>query len=195
MRKLPSLLLAALYLLMIVVVRANAQAQKNPVVALDTTLGTIRVELYPDKAPTTVKNFLNYVQGKHYDGLLFHRVVPGFMIQGGGLYADLSEKPAGATIKNEAVNGLKNERGTLAMARRNAPDSADAQFFINVKDNAFLNHRDETPAGFGYAVFGRVIQGMDVVDKIVAVPTTKKGPHENVPAEPIVIRSVRVVEP
>jgi cyclophilin family peptidyl-prolyl cis-trans isomerase len=163
-------------------------------VALDTTLGTIRVELYPAQAPITVKNFLNYVQGKHYDGLLFHRAVPGLIVQGGGLFADLSEKPAGATIKNEAGNGLKNERGTLAMARRNTPDSADAQFFINVKDNAFLDHKDETATGFGYAVFGKVIEGMDVVDKIVAVPTTKKGPHENVPNDPVVIHSVRLVD-
>jgi cyclophilin family peptidyl-prolyl cis-trans isomerase len=126
--------------------------------------------------------------------LLFHRVIPGFMIQGGGLYADMSDKPAHPPIKNEAGNGLKNDRGTLALARRQPPDSGDAQFFINVKDNAFLNHRDETPAGFGYAVFGKVVQGMEVVDKIVAVSTTTRGAFQNVPTEPIVIRSIRVVE-
>jgi peptidyl-prolyl cis-trans isomerase A (cyclophilin A) len=174
--------------------RAEAQAKRNPVVVIDTTLGAIRVELYPDKAPISVKNFLSYIEEKHYDGLLFHRVVPGFMIQGGGLYADLNEKPANPTIKNEAGNGLKNDRGTLAMARRQPVDSANAQFFINVKDNAFLNHKDETPAGFGYAVFGKVVQGMDVVDKIVAVPATTKGPFQNVPTDPIVIRSVRLID-
>jgi cyclophilin family peptidyl-prolyl cis-trans isomerase len=174
---------------------AAAAGRGNPVVALDTTLGTIRIELFPEQAPMSVKNFLNYVQGRHYDGLLFHRVTPGLIVQGGGLFADMSEKPAGATIKNEAGNGLKNERGTVAMARRNAPDSADAQFFINLKDNAFLNHRDDTPAAFGYAVFGRVIGGMEVVDKMATLPTTTKAPFDNVPTEPVVIRSARVVEP
>jgi cyclophilin family peptidyl-prolyl cis-trans isomerase len=176
-------------------VRAAAPAaKKNPVVVLETTLGTIQVELYPDKAPVTVRNFLGYVRAKHYDGLLFHRVIPNFMIQGGGLFADMSEKQAGPPIKNEAGNGLKNDRGTLAMARTQVVDSATSQFFINAKDNDFLNHRDETAAGFGYAVFGKVIQGIEVVDKIVAVPTVTKGRFENVPADPVVIRSARILE-
>jgi cyclophilin family peptidyl-prolyl cis-trans isomerase len=173
---------------------AAPAVKKNPVVVLETTLGTIQIELYPDKAPVTVRNFLAYVSAKHYDGLLFHRVIPNFMIQGGGLFADMSEKPAGPSIKNEAGNGLKNDRGTLAMARTQVVDSATAQFFINVADNAFLNHRDETARGFGYAAFGKVIQGMEVVDKIVAVPTVTKGRFENVPADPVVIRSARIVE-
>jgi cyclophilin family peptidyl-prolyl cis-trans isomerase len=173
---------------------AAPAAKKNPVVVMETTLGTIQIELYPDKAPVSVRNFLGYVRAKHYDGLLFHRVIPGFMIQGGGLFADMSEKPAGPPIKNEAVNGLKNDRGTIAMARTQAVDSATSQFFINVKDNDFLNHRDEAGRGFGYAVFGRVIQGMDVVDKIVAVLTLTKGGFQNVPADPVVIRLARILE-
>ena len=173
---------------------AAPAAKKNPVVAMETTLGTIQIELYPDAAPATVRNFLGYVRAKHYDGLLFHRVIPGFMIQGGGLFADMSEKPVGPPIKNEAGNGLKNDRGAVAMARTQVVDSATAQFFINVKNNDFLNHRDETAAGFGYAVFGKVIQGMEVVDKIAAVPTLTKGRFENVPADPVVIRSARILE-
>ena len=173
---------------------AAPAAKKNPVVVMETTLGTIQIELYPDAAPATVRNFLGYVRAKHYDGLLFHRVIPGFMIQGGGLFADMSEKPVGPPIKNEAGSALKNDRGAVAMARTQVVDSATAQFFINVKNNDFLNHRDETAAGFGYAVFGKVIQGMEVVDKIAAVPTLTKGRSENVPADPVVIRSARILE-
>jgi cyclophilin family peptidyl-prolyl cis-trans isomerase len=176
------------------VMAAAPAVTKNPVVVLETTLGTIQIELYPDKAPATVRNFLGYVRAKHYDGLLFHRVIPNFMIQGGGLFADMSEKPTGPAIKNEAGNGLKNDRGTLAMARTQVVDSATSQFFINVADNAFLNHRDETAPGFGYAVFGKVTQGMEVVDKIVAVPTVTKCRFENVPTDPVVIRSARILE-
>lgn len=167
---------------------------KNPMILMATSMGDIKIELYEDKAPVTVKNFLGYVNDKFYDGTIFHRVIPGFMIQGGGFDKDMKEKPTKASIKNEAGNGLKNDTGTLAMARTNVVDSATAQFFINVKDNAFLNHRDESPAGFGYAVFGKVVDGMDVVQKIEHVQTTKKGMYADVPVEPVVIKSVTVVK-
>jgi cyclophilin family peptidyl-prolyl cis-trans isomerase len=171
---------------------ARAADAKKPVVVLETTLGTIQLELDAEKAPVTVKNFLDYANAGHYNGLIFHRVIPGFMIQGGGLTPDMEERKTKAPIKNEAGNGLKNERGTIAMARTSVVDSATSQFFINVADNDFLNHRDETAAGFGYAVFGKVTKGMDVVDKIVAVKTGTRGFHQNVPLEPIVIKSAKV---
>ena len=167
---------------------------KNPMVLISTSLGDITVELNADKAPITVKNFLGYVNDKFYDGTVFHRVIPGFMIQGGGMDKDLKEKSTKSPIKNEAGNGLKNEVGTIAMARTNVVDSATAQFFINVKDNTFLNHRDESQAGFGYAVFGKVVSGMDVVQKIEHVATTSKGPYQDVPAEPVIIKSVTLVK-
>jgi cyclophilin family peptidyl-prolyl cis-trans isomerase len=167
---------------------------KNPMVLISTSLGDIKVELYEDTAPITVKNFLTYVNDGFYNGTIFHRVIPNFMIQGGGLDKDMNQKPTKAAIKNEAANGLKNEVGTIAMARTGVVDSATAQFFINTKDNTFLNHRDETPAGFGYAVFGKVVSGMDVVQKIEKVQTTNKGPHQNVPVEPVVIKSITVVK-
>jgi peptidyl-prolyl cis-trans isomerase A (cyclophilin A) len=166
----------------------------NPVVVLETSKGTIKARLDEEKAPITVANFLNYVRSGHYDGTIFHRVIPNFMVQGGGMTEDMREKRGSNPIKNEAGNGLRNERGTLAMARTGVVDSATAQFFINLKNNEFLNHQDETSRGFGYAVFGEVIEGMDVVDKIVLTPTTTKGGHENVPREPITITSVRVEE-
>jgi peptidyl-prolyl cis-trans isomerase A (cyclophilin A) len=166
---------------------------KHPSVVMKTSLGEITVELYPDKAPITVKNFLDYVEAKQYDGTIFHRVIPQFMIQGGGLGPDMQQKPSKPPIKNEAGNGLKNTTGTIAMARTGVVDSATAQFFINVRDNTALDHRDETPAGFGYAVFGKVTGGMDVVKKIENVATTSKPPHQNVPVTPVVIESVRVV--
>jgi cyclophilin family peptidyl-prolyl cis-trans isomerase len=165
-------------------------ADKNPVVIMDTSLGTIKIELYPDKAPITVKNFLGYVDDKFYDGTIFHRVIPDFMIQGGGMEPGLKEKKTKDPIKNESDNGLENKRGTIAMARTNRPDSATSQFFINVKDNAFLdraNSRDRV----GYCVFGKVIDGMDVVDKIKAVETGNRGGHQNVPTQDVVIKSVR----
>ena len=165
---------------------------KHPSVVMKTSLGEITVELYPDKAPITVKNFLDYVEGKQYDGTIFHRVIPQFMIQGGGFGPDMQQKPTKAPIKNEAGNGLKNTTGTIAMARTGVVDSATAQFFINVRDNTALDHRDDTPAGFGYAVFGRVTGGMDIVKKIENVATTSKPPHQNVPVTPVVIESVRV---
>ena len=158
-------------------------------VKLHTNQGAITIELDADKAPKTVENFLAYAKKGHYDGTIFHRVKPRFMIQGGGMDAQMHERPTRPPIKNEASNGLSNRRGTLAMARMNDPDSATAQFFINVVDNAFLDYR---PGSAGYAVFGEVTQGMDVVDRIVAVPTTSKGPHENVPLTPVVIKSARV---
>lgn len=167
---------------------------KNPMVLISTSLGDIKVELYEDKAPATVKNFLAYVNDKFYDGLVFHRVIPGFMIQAGGMDKDLKEKPTKPPIKNEAGNGLKNETGTTAMARTSVVDSATAQFFINVKDNDFLNHKDDSPGGYGYAVFGKVVDGMDVVHKIEQVKTANKGMHQNVPVEPVVIKSITLVK-
>lgn len=160
-------------------------------VVMETSKGTIEIELDGEKAPISTQNFLKYVDGKHYDGTIFHRVIPGFMIQGGGMDEKMNEKKSGEPIKNEAGNGLKNMRGTLAMARTNVVDSATAQFFINTVDNDFLNHRDTSPRGFGYAVFGKVTKGMDVVDQIAGVKTSTKGMHENVPVEPVVIKSVK----
>jgi len=162
---------------------AAGQPAVHPHVTLDTSMGKIVLELYPDKAPKTVANFLAYVKAHHYDGTIFHRVIPGFMIQGGGFTPDMTEKPTKPPGKNESSNGLSNERGTIAMARTQAVDSATAQFFINVKDNQGLDY----PKNGGYAVFGKVIEGMDVADKIVAVPTTTKGPYSDVPREPIKI--------
>jgi peptidyl-prolyl cis-trans isomerase A (cyclophilin A) len=166
-----------------VVAHGAAFAQK---VRLATSMGDIVVELDAQKAPKTVANFLSYVKSGHYNGTIFHRVIDNFMIQGGGMLPDMSEKAVGAPIPLESRNGLANKRGTLAMARTMVPDSATAQFFINVRDNDFLdqpNSRD----GNGYAVFGKVIEGMDVVDKIKTVPTGNKGPHQNVPAQPVTI--------
>ena len=163
---------------------APALAQK---VRLATSLGDIVVELDQAKAPKTVDNFLQYVNAGHYDGTVFHRVIDNFMIQGGGMKADMSEMPTRAPIPLESRNGLTNLRGTLAMARTMDPNSATAQFFINLKDNAFLDQANSRD-GNGYAVFGKVVAGMDVVDKIKAVPTGSKGPHQNVPLEPVTIK-------
>ncbi|HYV57144.1 MAG TPA: peptidylprolyl isomerase [Candidatus Nitrosopolaris sp.] len=173
----------------------SAGGKGNPMVVLSTSLGDIKVELYPDKAPVTVQNFLDYVKAGYYNGTIFHRVIPGFMIQGGGMTEDMKDKREGqkAAIKNESTNGLKNDTGTLAMARTSVPDSATSQFFINVKDNAFLN-KDNAPDKVGYAVFGKVVEGMDVVKKIEQVNTTTKGPHQNVPVDAVVIKSAKVVE-
>jgi cyclophilin family peptidyl-prolyl cis-trans isomerase len=165
-----------------------------PVVILDTSLGTIRIQLDSERAPVSTENFLEYVRAGHYDGTIFHRVIPGFMVQGGGMSPEMKEKGNRAPIRNEAGNGLKNDRGTVAMARTQVVDSATSQFFINVADNEFLNHRDQTARGYGYAVFGKVIEGMDVADKIVAVPRGRKGMHDDVPNEPVTIRSARVEE-
>jgi cyclophilin family peptidyl-prolyl cis-trans isomerase len=160
-------------------------------ITIDTSRGAIDAELYPDKAPLSVKNFVGYVKKKHYDGTIFHRVIPTFMIQGGGFTPDMKEKPTDPPIKNEGGNGLKNDRGTLAMARTSEPDSATSQFFINVKDNGFLN-RAESPDGVGYAVFGKVLKGMDVVDQIKDVPTAEKNGMGDVPVEPVLIKSIKI---
>jgi len=167
-------------------------AEKNPVVLLTTNKGNIRIELDAEKAPITTKNFLDYVNERHYDGLIFHRVIAGFMIQGGGMDATMKEKKGKAPIKNEAANGLKNDLGTIAMARTNVVDSATSQFFINLKNNDFLNHRSSAPAEYGYAVFGQVIEGMDVVHGIAQLKTGSKGHHDDVPVEAVVIDSVTV---
>lgn len=164
-------------------------------VLLETSHGNIKIELYPEKAPITVENFLKYVKEGHYDGTIFHRVIRDFMIQGGGFTEKMSEKKtAHPPIKNEAGNGLKNERGAVAMARTNVVDSATAQFFINAVNNDFLNHVNETPRGYGYAVFGKVVSGMEVVDKIRSVPTGSHGMFDDVPKEPVVIRKALVVQ-
>ncbi|MDE2048869.1 MAG: peptidyl-prolyl cis-trans isomerase [Betaproteobacteria bacterium] len=207
MNKLLRVPLAALGLALALVAHAAGAAPVK--VLIKTSMGDIHAELEPDKAPVTVKNFLDYVKAGHYNGTIFHRVINGFMIQGGGYTPTFSEKPVRPPIKLESNNGLSNLRGTLAMARTNAPDSASSQFFINVVDNHFLDYRkfDEQttvstprgerviPAGTvnnGYAVFGKVTQGMDVVDKIKAVPTTSKGMMQNVPVEPVVIESISI---
>ncbi len=159
---------------------------------METSLGTITLELDADKAPETVGNFAEYAKSGHYDGTIFHRVIDGFMIQGGGFTKSMDQKPTRAPIRNEAMNGLKNARGTIAMARTMVVDSATSQFFINLVDNDFLDFSSPTPQGFGYAVFGRVTDGMDVVDAIAKVKTGFRGPHQNVPEEAVVIRKVTV---
>ncbi len=167
----------------------------NPVVKLFTNLGSIELELYPHKAPVTVKNFLGYVNTGFYNGTIFHRVIPGFMIQGGGFKAGMKEKSTRGPIRNEADNGLKNLTGTVAMARTSDPHSATAQFFINVADNHFLDHTADTPSGWGYAVFGRVLKGMDVVRKISQVPTSYVGSYQNVPVKDVVIERAELIKP
>ncbi|MBM3458411.1 MAG: peptidyl-prolyl cis-trans isomerase [Armatimonadetes bacterium] len=168
---------------------ANETAVGNPRVALRTNLGEIVVELDRERAPITTENFLQYVRDKHYDGVIFHRVIPNFMIQGGGMNPGMQERRTRKSIQNEAGNGLRNDRGTIAMARTSVVDSATDQFFINLKDNGFLNHRDRSSEGFGYAVFGAVVEGMEVVDAIARVPTGRAGAHENVPRTAVVIET------
>lgn len=163
----------------------------NPVAVIETSEGTIKVELWADRAPITVKNFLSYVDDGFYDGTVFHRVISDFMIQGGGLSPDMKEKKTRDPIKNEANPELKNDRGTIAMARTSLVHSATAQFFINVEDNVFLNQKNTTPMGFGYAVFGKVIEGMDVVDQIRNVKTGSFGQFQDVPVKPVVIVSAK----
>ncbi len=168
-------------------------AQDNPVVIMETTLGNVTIELLPDAAPTTVENFLRYANDGFFAGTVFHRVIPGFMIQGGGLRPDLTEKTTRPPIRNEADNGLSNARGTISMARTSVVDSATAQFFINTVDNGrSLDHRGTSPRDYGYAVFGRVTAGMDVVDAISGVSTGRQGPHQNVPVRPVLINAVTV---
>ena len=161
-------------------------------VTMETNKGTITLELDADKAPESVANFIAYARAGHYDGTIFHRVIPGFMIQGGGFGTDMQQKPTNPPIKHEANNGLKNDKGTVAMARTNIPDSATSQFFINVKDNAFLNHTAPTQQGWGYTVFGRVTDGMDVVALIEGVPTANKGGQQDVPVDDVIIEKVTV---
>lgn len=165
----------------------DKKAVENPQVILETSSGKIILELYPDRAPETVKNFIAYIDSEFYDDTVFHRVIPNFMIQGGGLTADMKPKLTQVPIKNEADNGLKNDRGTIAMARTADPGSATAQFFINSVNNEFLNHKSKDSQGWGYAVFGRVIEGMDVVDAIAGVETGTRGAYRDVPIEPVVI--------
>ena len=161
-------------------------------VTMETSVGTITLELDGEKSPKTVANFVKYADDGFYDGTIFHRVIDGFMIQGGGFTRDMNQKQTREAIPNEAANGLKNRRGTIAMARTMVPDSATSQFFINLVDNDFLDFRSETPQGYGYAVFGEVTDGMDVVDAIAKVKTGFAGPHQNVPEEAVVIRRVTV---
>ena len=163
-------------------------------IRLTTTMGNIDIELDFDKAPKSAANFQQYVEDGHFDGTIFHRVIDGFMIQGGGMLPDMSQKETRAPIENEADNGLKNVKGSLSMARTNDPHSASSQFFINVADNAFLDHTSPTPQGWGYAVFGKVVDGMDVVEKIKGVPTGSRSGHQDVPNEDIVIEKAEVID-
>ena len=170
-----------------------AEVPKRPQAVLETSKGKIVIELYSDKAPVTVKNFISYAKAGFYNGTVFHRVIPGFMIQGGGFPPDMGRKETNAPIKNEADNGLKNERGTVAMARTPDPHSATAQFFINLVNNEPLNHTGKD--NWGYAVFGKVVTGMEAVDSIAKVQTGTRGPHRDVPVEPVIIQKVEIVEP
>ena len=172
---------------------ANLKGSAPMKVKLTTSMGAITVELNKEKAPVSTENFVKYVEAGHYNGTIFHRVIDGFMVQGGGFTKDMQQKPVQAPIKNEAANGLKNDMYTLAMARTGVRDSATAQFFINVKQNDFLNYRDESPQGWGYAVFGKVVEGQDVVDKIRKVATGNAGMHQNVPLEPVVIEKAECI--
>ncbi len=168
-------------------------SKTNPVVLLKTSMGDIKIELYPEKAPETVANFLQYVKEGHFKNTIFHRVIPDFMIQGGGFTKDMKQKPTRAAIKNEADNGLKNLKGTIAMARTSDMNSATAQFFINTVDNSFLDFKDKTSRGYGYCVFGKVIDGIKVVEKMEEVSTSTQGAHQNVPEEPIEILDATLV--
>ncbi len=166
-------------------------AQDNPIVVMETSTGTVTIELWADKAPISVANFLRYADAGFYDGLIFHRVIPGFMVQGGGFNEDMVQQSPFESIKNEASAAVPNKRGTLSMARTNVIDSATSQFFINLVDNDFLNHTDDTPRGFGYAVFGEVIGGMEAVDQMATAETGNARGHQNVPVEPITMISVK----
>ena len=182
-----------LLLALAALVSASQALAADPRVELKTNRGAIVLELYPEKAPKTVANFLQYVKDGHYTGTTFHRVIDGFMIQGGGFDQDMRQKPARPPVPNEAGNGLKNDVGTIAMARTPDPHSATAQFFINLKGNDFLNYKEPTPQGYGYTVFGKVVSGMDIVERIAKSPTGNAGPHQNVPREPVVIESASVL--
>jgi cyclophilin family peptidyl-prolyl cis-trans isomerase len=183
-----------LCLLLIALLTTPVALAANPKVELKTTLGTMVIELYPENAPKTVENFVQYVKDGFYDGTIFHRVIPGFMAQGGGFTANLQQKPTRPAIRNEAGNGLRNATGTVAMARTADPHSATAQFFINVAENDFLDFKSPDDKGYGYTVFGRVTTGMDVVQKMIQAPTASVGPHQNVPRQPIVIERARLLD-
>ena len=190
MKRLTVLIGAMAALIALAVGMAGAQTKKvNPVVVLETSKGNIEIELNPDKAPITVSNFLWYVDNKFFDGLIFHRVIAGFMVQGGGFTPEMSQKSGKPAIENEAGNGLTNDKYTIAMARTNVVNSATSQFFINVADNAFLNHKNETPQGFGYCVFGKVVKGTEVVDAIGKVKTGTKNGMNDVPVETVSIKT------
>ena len=179
---------------MLIMTHAESAEAKNPKVKLSTSMGDIEVELFADKAPKSVANFMAYVKSGHYDGTVFHRVISGFMVQGGGFDAEFNKKPTKAPVQNEADNGLKNLKGTLAMARTSDPHSASAQFFINVVDNAFLDHKSKDARGWGYAVFGKVTKGMDVVEKIKDVKTGRKGPFaKDAPQTDVLIKSAKAL--
>lgn len=166
---------------------------ENPVALIETSMGNIKIELFKDKAPISVKNFIDYANEKFYDGTIFHRVIPNFVIQGGGFTEEMTKKATHQPITNEAGNGMSNSRGTVAMARTPLINSATSQFYINLRDNKALDHKDETSEGYGYCVFGRVIEGMDVVDSISRVPRDKRGAHSDVPVKPVIIKSVRIL--
>ena len=191
-RSLSTILLGVLALMFSNLLIGDESQGETKMVTLITSLGAIELQLDTSSAPDTVSNFIAYVEGGHYDGILFHRVIPNFMIQGGGMRPGLVENPTRAPIQNEADNGQKNLRGTIAMARTQDPHSATAQFFINLKDNSFLDHTEKSPEGWGYAVFGKVISGMDVVDRIASVETGSVGGHENVPTDNVIIEHARL---
>ncbi len=182
-----------LFVLLCALLTAPLALSANPKVELKTTMGSVVIELYPENAPKTVENFLQYVKDGFYDGTIFHRVMPGFMAQGGGFTRSMQEKKTRPAIRNEAGNGLRNAVGTVAMARTKDPHSATAQFFVNVAENDFLDFKSADEAGYGYTVFGRVATGMDVVQKMVKVPTTTVGQHQNVPRQPVIIESARLL--
>jgi len=186
--------LGAFVMIALLTITQNAIASGNKMVKMTTSLGVIEIEVDSANAPNSAKNFLEYVESGHYDGLIFHRVIPGFMIQGGGFEPGMSQKKTRDPIENEADNGLKNDTGTLSMARTGDPHSATSQFFINVNDNEFLNFKAKNPQGWGYAVFAKVTAGMDVVQKIVAVQTGSKGGHQDVPLEDVVITKAEIVK-
>lgn len=183
-----------LFVFIIIFITTSKAQAETTMVKMETSKGVITIELDGDKAPETVANFITYVQEGFYDGTIFHRVIPNFMIQGGGFTTDMAQKPTYDPVQNEANNGLKNETGAIAMARTQDPHSATAQFFINVNDNDFLNFSSESSQGWGYAVFGKVTEGMDVVNTIKDVQTTVVGPYQDVPAETVTIEKVTIIE-
>lgn len=193
MRWLGTLFSAAIAALVISSPLAQTNIQENTMVRFTTNYGVIDIEVLDNQAPVTAKNFIEYVNDRFYDGLIMHRVIPGFVIQGGGFEPGMKERPTRDPIKNEADNGLKNDRGTLSMARTNDPHSASSQFFINLKDNAFLNHSGKNPRGWGYAVFAKVVEGMDVVDKIAGVETARAGFHDDVPKKDVIITKAEIL--